>query len=187
MNEPFDTAFVNAPVPAVDIPDYRDIEFEPVADRFRRYTALSTLLYWVPPLMFFVAAQFLPAIPFFPGMLTLVGFTIAVVLIGVYRWVDAGHRGWALREHDLAARSGILWKSVTTLPIARIQHVETSHGPLERSQGLARLKLFTAGGITADLVVIGLEREMADRLREHLSEQIRLRDAAQGDDEPAAD
>ena len=35
-------------------------------------------------------------------------------------------------------------------------------------------------GLTADLVVIGLDRETADRLREYLVEQIRKRDAETG-------
>ena len=86
----------------------------------------------------------------------------------------------ALRDHDIAAQEGIFWRKATLLPFARIQHVETSSGPVERSRGLARLKLFTAGGMTSDLDIIGLDAGTADTLREHLAEQIRLRDALAG-------
>lgn len=186
MTQPAESEFSNQPVAPADIPDYAEVGFEPVADRFRRYALLSTLLYWSVPMAFVVAAQFIPAIPFFPGMLVVAGFAAAAPALAVYRWLDAGHRGWALREHDIVARAGVWWKSVTALPVARIQHVETSHGPLERAHGLARLKLYTAGGLTADLVVVGLVRETADRLREHLVEQIRKRDLETAAQPPSA-
>lgn len=178
MTQTTDSTFSNQSVALPEIPDYRDVEFEPVAESFRRYTVLSTLLYWLPPLVIVSAAQFFPAIPFFPGMLVVIALAVAVSAIGVYRWLDASYRGWALRDHDIVARAGVVWRGVTVLPIARIQHVETTHGPLERAHGLARLKLYTAGGLTADLIVIGLARETADRLREFLVEQIRRRDSS---------
>lgn len=186
MTQPSESTFSNQPVAPADIPDYREVEFKPVADRFRQYALLSTLLYWSAPMVFVVAAQFIPAIPFFPGMLVVAGFAVATLMIAVYRWMDAGRRGWALREHDIIACAGVFWQSVTALPVARIQHVETTHGPLERAHGLARLKLYTAGGLTADLVVIGLVRETADQLREYLVEQIRKRDSDPSTQPPSA-
>jgi hypothetical protein len=177
MNDSSAETFDNDPVDAASIPDYRDADFEPVASTFRRYVVLSTIATWAPLLL-------LPAgILLFQDAPRLVVSGIAAgvfglaLVVGVYRWIDAGYRGWALREHDIIARHGILWRSVITLPVARIQHVETASGPLERSQQLSRLKLFTAGGMTADLTVIGLADRAADRLREYLVEQIRLRDA----------
>jgi hypothetical protein len=177
MNDSSAETFDNDAVDAASIPDYRDADFEPVASTFRRYVVLSTIATWAPLLL-------LPAgILLFQDAPRLVVSGIAAgvfglaLVVGVYRWIDAGYRGWALREHDIIARHGILWRSVITLPVARIQHVETASGPLERSQQLSRLKLFTAGGMTADLTVIGLADRAADRLREYLIEQIRLRDA----------
>ncbi|NKI35785.1 PH domain-containing protein [Wenzhouxiangella sp. XN79A] len=175
-------AFENPQTPREALPDYRELEFEPVAERFRGYTVITTLLYWLPFVLVGTAMNFLPDLPLLAGLLIPGGVLLLAVLIGIYRWVDAGHRGWAVRAHDIAAKEGIFWRSVTTLPFARIQHVETSSGPVERWRGLARLKLFTAGGITADLTLIGLDAEAADTLREHLAEQIRLRDALASDD-----
>lgn len=170
-------SFANDPVSPSAMPDYRDLAFERVARTFRRYTLISSLVIWAPLLL---APLIMRAVGNVPALLAeILGGVIVAFAIGValYRWFDAGFRGWALREHDLAARRGIFWRTLTVLPIARIQHVETTSGPLERSHGLARLKLYTAGGMTADLTVIGLNHETADRLREHLVEQIRLRDA----------
>jgi len=181
----FSNAQVGREVFAESRADYRQVDFEPVAATFRRYAWLSTLLYWLPVLCTASAINLLPKVTLLPGMLTPIAVAVLVLLIGAYRWIDAGKRGWALREHDLIARHGILWQSTTTLPFARIQHVETTSGPLERAFKLARLKLFTAGGMTADLVLIGLDGGTADSLREHLAEQIRRRDAVD-EAEPAA-
>lgn len=179
MNQDDETVFSNPALAPGDVPDYRAADFEPPASAFRRYTLVSTTTFALPVVLAALVAWALPFIPL-AGWKVLViagGLMLPLALVGVYRWIDAGYRGWALRRHDIIARSGVLWRSVTALPVARIQHVETTHGPLERAHGLARLKLYTAGGLTADLVVIGLDRETADRLREYLVEQIRKRDA----------
>ncbi len=178
MDEIASDAFDNAQLPSGTLPDYRAVAFEGVSERLRPYALVSTLLNSLLLLLVPVALHFFGDAPgSLPTVLAiaLVGFA---PLVAIHRWVDAGFRGWALREHDLIARQGVLWRAVTVLPIARIQHVETSSGPLERAFGLARLRLYTAGGVTADLVVIGLPAGTADRLREHLVEEIRRRDAA---------
>jgi|SRR6056297_348237 len=171
--------FRNPQTPIDALPDYRELDFEPVASGFRGYTVLTTLIYWIPVVVAASAINFIPGRPLPVGILIPAGAAALALLIGLYRWSDAGHRGWAVRAHDIAAKEGIFWRSITALPFARIQHAETSSGPLERWRGLARLKLFTAGGTTADLTLIGLETEAADALREHLAEQIRLRDASE--------
>jgi len=178
--------FRNPQTPADALPDYRELEFEPVAEGFRGYTLLTTLIYWLPIFTIASAMNLIPGLPAVVGILLPAGVLSMALLIGVYRWADAGHRGWAVRAHDIVAREGIYWRAVTILPFARIQHVETSSGPLERWRGLSRLKLFTAGGMTADLTLLGLAAGTADNLREHLAEQIRLRDALVGELDGAA-
>jgi membrane protein YdbS with pleckstrin-like domain len=178
MNESSADGFSNVQIARAELPDYRDVEFEPVARSFRRYTLISTVSYWLPALLVASAINLLPDVTLLPGMMTPLAVALLAAVVATYRWIDAGWRGWAMREHDVIACHGILWRSTTTLPFARIQHVETSSGPLERAMKLARLKLFTAGGMTADLILIGLDAATADQLREHLAEQIRRRDAA---------
>lgn len=172
-----ESEFANHEVPGESVPDYREVRFEALAGSFRRYVLISTACLWSPVPLAALAVWLVPFLSLEPRVVAAIAvLTGAAVFAGVYRWIDAGYRGWALRQHDIVARAGILWRSITALPIARIQHVETSHGPLERWHRIARLKLYTAGGLTADLIVIGLARETADRLREYLVEQIRLRD-----------
>ena len=171
-------AFTNAPVDPDRIPGYSSVEFRGVASGYRSYTLISTLVGFLPPALAGIVLALVSTLPFTGGWGVVLGAVVMLaVLIALNRWVDAGYRGWAVREHDVIARSGVVWRSVVGLPVARIQHVETTHGPLERRFGLARMKLYTAGGMTADLTVLGLERDRADDLREYLVEQIRRRDA----------
>jgi|GEM_PF-163517 len=177
---PDSQAFHNPAVDPAGLPDYNEPALMPVAAPFKRYVTVSTLIHWALPLLGAGVVVWLPVLDGFPlddGRLVAAVALLALVTL-LYRRQDANRRAWAMREHDLIAAIGIFWRSITVLPVARIQHVETSHGPLERWFGLARVKLFTAGGMTADLVLLGLERDQADQLREYLVEQIRLRERA---------
>lgn len=76
------------------------------------------------------------------------------------------HKGYALREHDVTFRDGLIWRKTTVLPFDRVQHAEVTQGPLQRRFNLATLKFFTAGGTSVDLKIDGLLADEAERLRE---------------------
>lgn len=76
---------------------------------------------------------------------------------------------FGVREHDLLVESGVLFRHTVSVPLDRIQHVDTRQGPMERFFGLSRLMVFTAAGMAADAAIPGLSSEDADRLRDRLS------------------
>lgn len=168
--------FSNRQLGLAELPDYRSVSLSPVAAGFAPYAALSASLFW---LMLAAAVLFGPRLPFVgldvPSWLVLLPL-VALSWFSALAWLDARRRGWALREHDLIYRSGLIWQRTAVLPFARIQHVETASGPLERAFGLMRVKCFTAGGMAADLSVDGLDRDSARQVRQHLLEQIRDED-----------
>jgi len=79
---------------------------------------------------------------------------------------------YKLRKHDLIYKSGILWTSETSVPFVRVQHSEVIQGPIERIFGLAKLKLYTAGGSTSDLSVPGLKPDTAEELKDFITKRI---------------
>ncbi|PCJ47479.1 MAG: hypothetical protein COA74_11245 [Gammaproteobacteria bacterium] len=81
-------------------------------------------------------------------------------------------KGYALREFDIIYKSGIFWQKKIILPFNRIQHLESTRGPLERKFGLATLCLFSAGGLTADLTIFGLEEKHCNEIRQLLLDKI---------------
>lgn len=74
--------------------------------------------------------------------------------------------GWREGEDELVIASGIMFRSLETVPFGRIQSVEISEGPIERHYGIASLGISTAASATATLP--GLPREDAERLRQRL-------------------
>lgn len=164
--------FSNEQVEASTLPDFQRVELTPVADAYLPWALVTQTVFW---LVLALAALLVPMLPFVPldGLWWIPLPPLAVAVTGaVYARLDARTRAWALREHDLIYRYGVLWRKTVIVPFARIQHVEAVHGPLERYLGLMRVKCFTAGGMTADLTVKGLDRSDARRVRQYLLEQI---------------
>lgn len=112
-------------------------------------------------------------------VLRVVGAVLATGAAAVVGWPPARYRAWGfqLRDADVRVRRGVLWRTVSVVPHARIQHVDTRRGPLERRVGLARLVIYTAGTRGASVPILGLDEEAAERLREELATTSGLEDA----------
>lgn len=96
-------------------------------------------------------------------------------------WVHLRFRIWnyRLRDDALYLERGVLRHVRTVAPHVRIQHVDTSRGPIERALGLSTLVVYTAGSRGADVSVPGLTPEEAADLQTRVKE---LAIAAEGGD-----
>jgi uncharacterized protein len=103
-----------------------------------------------------------------PGMPTAGVAALGLVLLLVIP--SLGYRRWryALRDHDLWIRKGIVVHRVSVLPYRRLQFVDTLQGPLERWMGLMELVVHTAAPGTSGRIP-GLAAAEAETLREVLS------------------
>lgn len=81
-------------------------------------------------------------------------------------------RKYAVREKDISYKKGLLYKSLTTVPFNRIQHVEIDQGPISRFFGLATLSVFTAGDSSDDLKIKGLLKEQSLQIKEFITNKI---------------
>ena len=167
-----ETVFSNRGVDVAALPDYREVDLKPVVAAYLPHALLTTGGFWAVVVAIALGAPQLPFVEFDPGWWPAL-VLVPAVWFTVLTWMDARRRGWALREHDLIYRSGVIWRRTVVVPFARIQHVETASGPLERWFGLMRVKCFTAGGMMSDLTVEGLDETLAQRVRQYLLEQIR--------------
>lgn len=86
---------------------------------------------------------------------------IAVVR-AVFAW------GYAERERDLLVRHGLLLRRLSIVPYQRMQFVDVTAGPLERTFNLATVQLHTAAA-ASDARIPGLRPEEASRLRDRLA------------------
>ena len=76
--------------------------------------------------------------------------------------------GYVLRADELLIRRGVLIRTITAIPVNRIQHVDTRQGPIEQWMGLARIQIHTASGVGADGMIPGLKLDVAEQLRDQL-------------------
>ncbi len=163
--------FLNLQIDTNDLPQTTDIEMEPMAPAYEREVLTRQLIIWgvlllvsfIPNLAVLSRVKLTIDLPLLP----LVVLLTALLLIP-FRIKQLRVKALALREHDIAYRSGLFWRKTVMLAFNRVQHVEVSTGPLQRKFGLASLKFFTAGGTSVDLKIDGLMRERAEQIREFI-------------------
>jgi membrane protein YdbS with pleckstrin-like domain len=80
-------------------------------------------------------------------------------------------QAWAYRERedDLLVRRGVLFSRLSVIPYGRMQFIDVTAGPVERSFRLATVRMHTAAA-ASDARIPGLEAEEAARLRDRLAE-----------------
>jgi membrane protein YdbS with pleckstrin-like domain len=85
-------------------------------------------------------------------------------------WPAAEYRrtSYLLDPDGIEIRSGVIWRAVTSVPRSRVQHIDVAQGPLERSYGLARLIIYTAGTDHSRVELAGLNHSVALELRQYL-------------------
>ena len=100
------------------------------------------------------------------------GVAVAAVFAGVLadRFAQRRVRAWAYceRDDDLLVSRGVLFARLSVIPYGRMQFVDVVAGPIERSFGLATVRMHTAAA-ASDARIPGLEQAEADRLRDQLS------------------
>lgn len=145
-----------------------------VSPRHLTVVVLSTLL----STLFWLAALGWPAVLAATGVWSAAPLGLlllppaAVLAAGVLSVLLAPRRvralGYAERGEDLLVRRGLLYQRVTVIPYGRMQYVDVSVSPLQRSFGLATVKLHTAA-VGSHAEIPGVEHAEASRLRERLT------------------
>jgi hypothetical protein len=101
-----------------------------------------------------------------------IGWLVLLILNFLYLKISFDRKGFALREHDVIFKSGVISETTTIVTNNRVQHVALHQGMLSRFFGLASIELFTAGGSTSDLKINGLLFEDAKKIKESVSLKI---------------
>lgn len=121
-----------------------------------------------------VVAQIPPG--YWVAWLTGVIWLVAVLLMVVWVPRRVHFTQYLLRPLEMHMRTGYWWRVTTSVGINRIQHIELTQGPLERSLGLSTLVLYTAGGYQSDLKLPGLATADAHGLKTQLVHQLASED-----------
>jgi membrane protein YdbS with pleckstrin-like domain len=94
----------------------------------------------------------------------------AALAVFSQRWPAVAYRHFFYRvdQRGIEIKQGVLWRTVTTVPRSRVQHIDVSQGPFERRLDLGTVTIHTAGTQDATVSLPGLEYGLALALREHL-------------------
>jgi membrane protein YdbS with pleckstrin-like domain len=96
-------------------------------------------------------------------------FTLALILPGLMwrRW------RYEIHEEEADLQHGVVTITRQLVPMARIQHVDTRRGPLQRRFGLASVVLFTAAGAVE---IPALADEVAAAVRDRIASLANVHD-----------
>ena len=103
-------------------------------------------------------------------MLALLPLLLYLVFISPSR----RYRAWGYRmaDSELQVQRGVWTQVHTIVPLDRVQHIDISQGPLERMFEVCRLVLHTAGTMHSLVVLPGLARDTAERMRDEIRARI---------------
>jgi hypothetical protein len=107
-----------------------------------------------------------------PGVVA--GPVIAFGILSIVFLVPGRWRRWgyAFTDRELHVAYGWLTRVHTVVPVARVQHIDVSQGPIERSAGVATLSLHTAGAENSLVVLPGIRRQRAEEIRDAIRARI---------------
>jgi len=80
---------------------------------------------------------------------------------------------YEIRSLEVDLQRGLLRVTRTLVPMARVQHVDTRHGPLQRRLGLSTVVFYTAAGPNE---IPQLAQKTAAEVRDRIAELTQSRD-----------
>lgn len=165
MQDTSSLSFANDSVDLDQLPRADHADMNAIDERQRTIDYIYATIFWI--VVGIAAAVVLYFVDEPRWVLYLILIVLPIFCILSFLYVSAHYRHilWALREHDILFHEGVFWKSKTAVPFNRIQHAEVNQNPIERKNGLARLKIYTAGGMSSDVSIHGLRETLAEDIK----------------------
>jgi uncharacterized protein len=98
---------------------------------------------------------------------------VAAVGVGVVPELRWARWRYEVRDEEIDLRHGTLKITRTLVPMLRVQHVDTTQGPIDQVLGLATVVVHTAAGPTT---IPALDEAHAGRLRDRIAALARTAD-----------
>ena len=154
-------------------PEITQTDFKSINKRYFKVIVIQTTLIFT---VLFIAVTFMNYKDLFEWseysvwLYVMLSFIFMVILF--LKIIGFKKRKYAVREKDISYKKGVFFRSLTTVPFNRIQHIEIDQGPVARYFGLVALSVFTAGDSSDDLKVSGLLKKDAVQIKEFISTKI---------------
>jgi len=134
---------------------------------------MYSVIYGLFTAAFFITRLFLDiplSIGIIMGGITLFLAALQIFIIPKIRMI---YWGYEIKDNEIDIQHGLIIIKRTLIPMARIQHVDTEHGPIMRKFELATLNIATAG---TEHKIPALDFETARTLRKKIASLAALSD-----------
>ncbi|MFA3776270.1 PH domain-containing protein [Bacillus safensis] len=138
---------------------------------WRLQNGIISLIFLLIIIGVFVASYYFQW-PYWIGAI-LSGLWILQVIFGIWLIPKIRHHIWRYEvfENEIEIQHGLIRVTRVIVPMVRVQHVDTSQGPLLRRYRLASVQISTAATVHD---IPALELEEADELRDYISRLARV-------------
>lgn len=137
---------------------------------------ISSIIGFIITLIIYMAYLFV--IPYFKfkfigTIIFIVILILTLIDIVVISKLKYKYWSYSILEDSINLNFGVLWKKSVTIPISRVQYVDTSQGILARKYNLMELTIHTAGG---QHIIPSLSAERGEEVKSKITELIRKDD-----------
>lgn len=139
-------------------PEYRSVQLAYATVAYILLASVALLLLLVDNTWWCIAAEVAIAFSFIINL---------VILREAYRF-----KGYALREHDITYRSGVIFPKTTTIPFNRVQQVSISQNPVTKFFELYAIDVVNGAQGFSSLVIHGLPTAEADAIKSIITQKI---------------
>ncbi len=163
--------FMNRQIDVSQLPDYNDIHPVKIGKALLKKNRLNTLIFYLVVLI--ASALFL----WISGqwgeykwiyLLGILVFTIFIALIFYVQYLNWDSMKYAMRMKDMYFEKGWFYNMKVVVPFNRIQHATVVETFMDKTFGIAQLKIYTAGGGSSDLILPGLTPTEANSIRDFI-------------------
>lgn len=164
--------FKNNTIDLADLPKYEEVFFTLMHPNYWKIIVVVLACFFVAMglgiFLFFYFNERLHGLIYLSLVLYLLLFPIVIFASRL----SFKKKAYAFRNHDVLFRYGIIATNTIIIPYNRVQHIVLHEGILSRFFGLARIEIFTAGGSSSDLIIPGIEKEQAEKIKQLLMGKI---------------
>lgn len=167
-------AFKNETIDISTLPKFEEAKLQPLQKGYFKVMLIQRAIFYGLLLIPILGLFFIDTNDFFEGkIIYIVIVWLALIILNFFFLkLSFAKKGFALREHDVIFKSGVISETTIIVTNNRVQHVALHQGMLSRIFGLASIELFTAGGSASDLKINGLLLDDAKKIKESVSERI---------------
>lgn len=166
--------FTNETLNLNSLPKFEEVDFSPLHKNYLKVVyiniAITLLLFAIAiGVLIFTIEELQNTLWYLIFGISYFVFAIIVFFASI---ASVKKRGFAIREKDILYKRGLIATTTTLIPFNRVQHVSMHEGAFSRIFNLAQIQIFTAGGSTSDVKISGIEKEMAENIKELLMQKI---------------